>query len=106
MIGYDSTREIGHCDGWCATHVVSLMSDDRLMEPVAAYEGQSGSKDRGDPEVGVTVCLSISEMTLTGFFFFSTKDLKSLRRQSPIACHRTEFGLLLCALWTCRFGKL
>ena len=48
--------------------------------PRAAYEGQSGSKDRGDPQV-YNIRQSIMSCVHAHI------DVESIRRQPPTECH-------------------
>ena len=48
--------------------------------PHAAYEGQSGSKDRGDPQV-------IIYQSLNCHVLMRTTDVESIRRQPSSQCH-------------------
>jgi len=65
----------------------------RSVTALAAYEGQSGSKDRGDPEVCQRrKCLFVSLTCLL--------DFQCLRCKSANTCHRTESRQFLCTNWT------
>ena len=48
--------------------------------PHTAYEGQSGSKDRGDPQV-------IIYQSLNYHVLMRTTDVESIRRQPSGQCH-------------------
>ena len=60
-----------------------------------AYEGQSGSKDRGDPEVSV-----IQKLIFLYFERGASLDVQSFRCQFAFQRHGAILGPVLCASWT------
>lgn len=66
---------------------------------ISAYEGQSGSKDRGDPEVRVNT------FAFLRFRMVSFADFQPFCGQFTLQCHRAISWDLFCPSWSCRLCK-
>ena len=76
------------CNGrWVFYHWRDILFDSGMV----AYDGQSGSKDRGDPQV---LGFSILMFPIRKPDFIP--DFECFCCEPPTPCHRTNFGKFLC----------